>query len=103
MTLLRRARTSYPAVSILTILKRNYRRRDVLGDGGLGDGTAPLLQHGFAQPLGVALSGFHKLDYLVSHYIIGNVAAIKKPKRYQCDFICKTHVPDRLWVESVAI
>jgi hypothetical protein len=51
MTLLRRARTSYPAVSILTILKRNYRRRDVLGDGGLGDGTAPLLQHGFAQPL----------------------------------------------------
>jgi hypothetical protein len=39
----------------------------------------------------------------VSHYIIGNVAAIKKPKRYQCDFICKTHDPDRLWVESVAI
>jgi hypothetical protein len=50
-----------------------------------------------------SLSGFRKLDYLVSHYIIGNVAAIKKPKRYQCDFICKTHDPDRLWVESVAI
>jgi hypothetical protein len=30
------------------------------------DGTAPLLQHGLAQPLGIAFSRFRKLDYLVS-------------------------------------
>ena len=121
MRLLRRARTSCPAVSILTILKRNspcsfiveeeQKKNDVsrsvpsmelrdrgarlqsvrqtprralsrkshafadiqvdhpellaarrVGDGNLVDGGAPLLHHGFAQPLGIAFAGFRKLD-----------------------------------------
>jgi hypothetical protein len=37
-----------------------------------------LLQHGFAQPLGVALPGFRMLDDLARNYIIGNVPAKKK-------------------------
>ena len=67
------------------------------------DPTTPLLQHGFAQPLGVALPGFRKLDDLVRNYIIGNVASIKKPKRYERQFVCKTHDPDCLRVKSLAI
>jgi hypothetical protein len=42
----------------------------------LGDGGAPLVQHGFAQPLGVPLSGFCKLNWLLRDDIVGNVAAI---------------------------
>ena len=61
----------------------------MLGDGGLGDGTTPLLQHGFAQPLGVPLSGFCKLDEFLRDEIVGDVAAINKPKRYQCHLIAK--------------
>ncbi len=67
------------------------------------DPTTPLLQHGFAQPLGVALPGFRKLDDLVRNYIIGNVASIKKPKRYERQFVCKTHDADCLRVKSLAI
>jgi hypothetical protein len=43
--------------------------------------TTPLLQHRFAQPLGVSLSGFRNLDYLLRNDIVGKVAAINKPKR----------------------
>jgi hypothetical protein len=68
------------------------------GAMGCGDGGAPLVQHGFAQPLGVALPGFRKRDY-----IIGNVATINKPERYQFHFIGKTHEPYRLRVESLTI
>ena len=60
-----------------------------------------MLQHGFAQPLGIALPGFRKLDYLLRDDIVGNVAAINKPKRYQCHFISKTHEPHGLRVESL--
>ena len=45
------------------------------------DGTTPLLQHAFGQPLGIALPGFRKLDYLLRDDIVGNVAAINKPQR----------------------
>ena len=62
-----------------------------------------MLQHGFAQPLGVALSRFRKLDDLAGDYIIGNVAAIKKPERYQCQFVGKTHDADCLRVKSLTI
>jgi hypothetical protein len=37
-----------------------------------------LLQHRFAQPLGVSLSGLRNLDYLLRDDIVGNVAAIKR-------------------------
>ena len=66
------------------------------------DGTTPLLQHGVAQSLRVTLTGFRKLDDLVSHNIIGKVATIKA-KRYECHFESKTHEPDRLRVEFLAI
>ena len=36
-------------------------------------------------------------------YIIGNVAAIKKPERYQCQFVGKTHDADCLRVKSLTI
>ena len=62
-----------------------------------------MLQHGFAQPLGVALPGFRMLDDLARNYIIGNVPAIKKAERYQCQFICKTHDADGLRVKSLTI
>ena len=58
-----------------------------------------MLQHGFAQPLGIAFAGFRKLDYLLRDDIVGNVAAINKPKRYQCHLIGKTHEPHCLGVE----
>ena len=64
------------------------------------NGTTPLLQHCFAQPLGIAFPGFRKLDYLLRDYIIRNVAAINKPKRYECHLIGKTHEPHCLRVES---
>jgi hypothetical protein len=67
------------------------------------DPTTPLLQHGFAQPLGVAFAGFRKLDYLLRDDIVGNVASINKPKRCQCHLIGKTHEPHGLRIESVAI
>jgi len=79
------------------MLALNHGRRDVC------DGATPLLHHRCAQPLGVPLPGIRLLDDLVRNHIIGDVVAIKKPKRYQCDFICKTHDPDRLRVESLAI
>jgi hypothetical protein len=61
-----------------------------------------LLQHRFAQPLGVSLSGFRNLDYLLRNDIVGTVAAINKPKRYQCHLMGKTHEPHRFRVESLA-
>ena len=79
------------------MLAPTYGRRDVC------DGTTPLLHHRCAQPLGVPLPGIRLLHDLVRNHIIGDVVAIKKPKRYQCDFICKTHDPDRLRVEILAI
>jgi hypothetical protein len=59
------------------LLTRNYGWRDVC------NGTTPLLQHRFVQPLGVSLSGFRNLDYLLRNDIVGRVAAINKPKRYR--------------------
>ena len=90
------------------LITRSNGRRDMLGDGGLGDGIlgdggAPSVQHGFAQPLGIAFAGFRKIDYLLRDDIVGNVAAINKPKRYPCHFISKTHEPHGLRVESLAI
>jgi hypothetical protein len=74
-----------------------------LGDGILGDGGAPLVQHSLAQPLGIAFAEFRKLDYLLRDDIVGNVAAINKPKRNQCHLIGKTHEPHCFGVESLAI
>jgi hypothetical protein len=62
--------------------------------------TTPLVQHGFAQPLGIAFSRFGKLGDLVSDHVIRNVAAINKPKGYECRFVGKTHEPDCFRVES---
>jgi len=70
---------------------RSRGRRDALGDGG-----APLVQHGFAQPFGVALASLRMLDDFARNDIVGQVAAIDKPKGYQCHFVCKTHEADRM-------
>jgi hypothetical protein len=67
------------------------------------DGSTPLPQHAFAQLLGIAFAGFRKLDYLLRDDVVGNVAAINKPKRYPCHLIGKTHEPHGIRVESVAI
>ncbi|MET0224787.1 MAG: hypothetical protein ABW346_10480, partial [Terrimicrobium sp.] len=80
-----------------------YWRRDVLGDVGLVVGTTPLLQHSFAQTFGIAFAGFRKLDYLLRDDIVGNVAAINKPKRFPCHLIGKTHEPHCFGVEPVTI
>ena len=52
-----------------------------VGDGNLVDGGAPMLHHGFAQPLGIAFTGSRKLDDLLRDHFIRNVTAINKPKR----------------------
>jgi len=57
------------------MLALNHGRRDVC------DGTTPLLHHRCAQPLGVPLPGIRLLDDLVRNHIIGDIVAIKKPKR----------------------
>jgi hypothetical protein len=50
----------------------------------------PHLQHDVIQPLRVTFLGFRKFDDLVSHYFIGNVAAIKKTEAS----------PTGIWVRS---
>ena len=45
-----------------------------------------LQQHTLAQSLGIALTGFRKIDDPVCEYFIGKVAAIGKSKRYQGHF-----------------
>jgi hypothetical protein len=72
------------------------------GRPGAGDG-APLLQHGFAELLGIALPSFRMLNDLVRDYVVGNITAISEPKDYQYHFVCKPHDPDRLRVEPLAI
>ena len=89
------------------LITRSNGRRDMWGMAAWGTaswaGGAPSVQHGFAQPLGIAFAGFRKLDYLLRDDVVGNVAAINKPKRYPCHFISKTHEPHGLRVESLAI
>ena len=63
----------------------------------------PLLQHGFAELVGIALPGFRMVDDLARDYVVGNIAAISKPKRYECHFVREPHHPDRLGVEPLAI
>jgi len=72
------------------------------GRPGAGDG-APLLQHGFAELLGIALPSFRMLNDLVRDYVVGNITAISEPKDYQYHFVCKPYDPDRLRVEPLAI
>jgi hypothetical protein len=62
-----------------------------------------LLQHRFAQPFRVSLSGFRDLDYLLRDDVVGDIAAINKPKRNQCHLVGKTHDPHCFGVESLAI
>ena len=45
-----------------------------------------LQQHTLAQSLGIALTGFRKIDDPVCDYFIGNVATTSKSKRYQGHF-----------------
>jgi hypothetical protein len=61
------------------------------------------LYHGFAQSLGIALSGFCKIHDLVCEHFLGRVAAIGKSKRHQGHLECKAHDPDRLRIEFLAI
>ena len=64
---------------------------------------APALQYSVAETFGVVLPGFRKFDDLASYDFVGNVAAINKPKRYRCHFICEAHDPEGLWVKLLAI
>lgn len=45
-----------------------------------------LQQHTLAQSLGIALTGFRKIDDPVCEYFIGKVATTSKSKRYQGHF-----------------
>ena len=67
------------------------------------NGGAPALQYSVAETFGVVLPGFRKFDDLASYDFVGNVAAINKPKRYRCHFICEAHDPEGLWVKLLAI
>jgi hypothetical protein len=59
------------------LLTRNYGRRDVC------DGTTPLLQHAFGQPLGVALPGFRELDDLSSDGVTGRIDTVSVSQRHK--------------------
>jgi hypothetical protein len=43
------------------------------------------------------------VDDLSRDYVVGNIAAISKPKRYECHFVREPHDPERLGVEPLAI
>jgi hypothetical protein len=59
------------------LLTRNFKvARPELWARDVCDGTTPLLDHRFAQPLGVPLPGIRLLDDLVRNHIIGYVVAI---------------------------
>ena len=73
------------------------------GCRGAWGGGVPLLQYGFAELVGIALPGFRMVDDLSRDYVVGNIAAISKPKRYECHFVREPHDPDRLGVEPLAI
>src|SRR6185503_18205155 len=82
------------------LLTRNYGRRDVC------DGTTPLLQHAFGQPLGVALPGFSELDDLSSDGVTEDrhrqcVAAPQEPSLI--DSVRCGSVLDRLQDAAVVI
>ena len=82
-------------------INRNDRRQfEAPGSSTAGtNGGAPPLQYSLAETFGIVLPGFRKLDDLACYDFIGNVAAINKPKRYRCHFICEAHDSDGLWVK----
>jgi len=61
------------------------------------------LQRAFAQPLGIALTGFRKCDDFLSESFVGEVAATDQSKRDQGHFERDAHDADRLGIELVAI
>ena len=73
------------------------------GCRGAWGGGVPLLQYGFAELVGIALPGFRMVDDLSRDYVVGNIAAISKPKRYECHFVREPHDPERLGVEPLAM
>jgi hypothetical protein len=64
---------------------------------------AKLMQHALAQSLGIALAGLCQIHDPACQHVVGEVAAISKPKGDQGHFECKAHDPDRLRVEFLAI
>jgi hypothetical protein len=64
---------------------------------------ARFLQHTLVQSLGIALTGFRKIDDPVCEYFIGKVATTSKSKRYQGHFERDAHDADRLGIELVPI
>ena len=56
-----------------------------------------------AQSLGIALAGLCQIHDPACQHVVGEVAAISKPKGDQGHFKCEAHDPDRLRVEFLAI
>jgi hypothetical protein len=67
------------------------------------DGTTPLLQHAFGQPLGIALPGFRKLDDLSSDGVTGRIDTVSVSQRHKSHLEGDTHDTSSLGVEPKAV
>ena len=61
---------------------------------------APLLQHAFAQPLGIALPGFRKLDDLSSDGVTGRIDTVSVSQRHKSHLEGDTHDTSSLGVRT---
>ena len=67
------------------------------------DGTTPLLQHAFGQPLGIALPGFRELDDLSSDDVMGRIDTVSVSQRHKSHLEGDTHDTSSLGVEPKAV
>jgi hypothetical protein len=64
---------------------------------------AKFLQYAIAQPFGIALTGFRKLDNFPGDKLVGEIASVCRSESDTRDFECKAHNSYGLGIEFVAV